>query len=167
MIFQNVLRSNLGNKNKFVEQLVCDGNGKLSDKFYGVSRMTVDYDKTGTIPVVRKYYNQTGGLLGTQKWNEDKSEWGELNMTGRSSLNMPSSNWQDVVRNDAKMCPQKFDNNVYVQSIVYTNTSVTVTIKLAGGSTMKTQLRNTWGLPGNVSLAIVIVDKADRTVYTI
>lgn len=171
-------------KNKFVEQLVCDGNGKLSDKFYGVSRMTVDYDKTGTIPVIRKYYNQTGGLLGTQKWNEDKSEWGELNMTGRSSLNMPSSNWQDVVRNDAKMCPQKFDNNVYVQSIVYTNTSVTVTIKLAGvskydmgeldgnsvkevGSTMKTQLRNTWGLPGNVSLAIVIVDKADRTVYTI
>lgn len=166
-------------KNRFIEQRVCDGNGKLSDKFYGVARMTVDYDKTGVLPLTQKYYSQTGALLGTQTWNEKKGEWGEIKMTGQVSADISSSNWQETVRNQAKQCPQKLDKGVYVQSINYTSSSVTVILKLSEISkydagefdedtvkeeckTIKAQLRKTWVLPNNVSLTIRIVDKANR-----
>ena len=170
-------------KNRFVEQRVCDGSGKLSDKFYGISRLTVEYDASGVIPKMRKYYSQTGALIGTQSWNEKKGEWNEARVTGQAA-NMNASNWQEIVRSDARKCPQKLDSGIYAQSISYTGSSVTVTIKLSevskydagdldentvreGGKTLKAQFRQAWGLPDHVTLTVVIVDKANRTMCTL
>ncbi len=65
-------------KNRMTEQLVCDENGRQSDKFYGVSKLKIDYDPTGTTPKKLSYFNQSGTLLGYQTWNDAKGEWNAL-----------------------------------------------------------------------------------------
>jgi len=173
-------------KNRMTEQRVCDENGRLSDKFYGVSRMTVEYDNTGTTPKKKSFYNQSGTLLGYQTWNNTKGAWNDISATGNYSTpsGYTNSNWQASVRNDAKSCPQKIEDGVYVQSISCSNTSVTVVLKLSeiskydmgdfdedalrkAGRELKSQFKQTWGIPGNVSMSIVIQDKANRTICTI
>lgn len=173
-------------KNRMVEQQVCDANGKLSDQFYGVSRLTIEYDEKGTTPKRKNYYNQSGTLLGYQIWNVAKSDWSDMNIVGSysSPTNYTNSNWQESVRNDAKSCPQKIEEGVFVQSISCTNTSVTVILRLSNvskydmgeldenslrqvGRDMKKQFRQIWGIPSNISMVIVIKDKASRTIYTL
>ena len=173
-------------KNQMTEQRVCDEKGNLSDKHYGVSRLTIEYDKTGTTPKKRNYYNQSGTLLGSQTWNDAKSDWNDVNATGHYSApsNYSNSNWQASVRNDAKACPQKINDGIYVQSISCTNSSVTVVLKLSEVSkydmgdydegtlrqaarAMKIQFKQVWGVPSNVSMSIVIQDKANRTICTL
>jgi hypothetical protein len=168
------------------EQRICDENGKLSDKFYGVSRLTIEYDTTGTTPKKRNYYNQTGTLLGSQTWNKATGDWNDLNANRSYSApsNYPSSDWQTAVRNDAKSCPQKIDDGIYVQSITCTNTSVTVVLRLSEVSkydmgdfdedslrqaarALKSQFRQVWGAPSSVSMSIIIQDKANRTISTL
>jgi hypothetical protein len=173
-------------KNRMTEQRICDENGKLSDKFYGVSRLTIEYDTTGTTPKKRNYYNQTGTLLGSQTWNKATGDWNDLNANRSYSApsNYPSSDWQTAVRNDAKSCPQKIDDGIYVQSITCTNTSVTVVLRLSEVSkydmgdfdedslrqaarALKSQFRQVWGAPSSVSMSIIIQDKANRTISTL
>lgn len=174
-------------KNRMTEQRVCDAGGKLSDQFYGVSRVTIEYDKSGVTPKKRNYYNQSGTLLGSQTWNVQKGDWNNLTATGKytaPTAGYTNPSWQDVVRNDAKACPQKIENGVYVQSISCTSSSITVVIKFSEVSkydmgdfnedaarqavvTMKTQFRKVWGLPSNVSVSVVLQDKAGRTICTI
>ncbi len=174
-------------KNRLTEQKVFDGNGKLSDKFYGVSRITTGYDKLGTAPRKRNYYNNSGRLLGTQTWNERKGDWNELQVTGSrpTSSNYTSYNWQDAVRSDGNLCPRKLENGVYVQSITCTSSSVTVIIKLSEvskydlgenynedsvrqvGREMKKQFGQAWRIPRNVYITITFQDKANRTICTI
>lgn len=171
-------------KNRFIEQRICNGNGKLSDEFYGVSRLTVDYDTNGVTPRVKKYYSQTGALLGSQTWNEKRGEWNELHRTGSSLAQIASNSWVEVVCNEAAKCPQKVNDEIYVQSIMYNQTSVTITIKFTEkskynlgdfkidklkeiGKEIKEGLREKWGLPNNVSLILNFVDKANRNLSTI
>ncbi len=174
-------------KNRMTEQRVCDEKGNLSDKYYGVARLTVEYDNTGISPKKRNFYNQSGTLIASQTWNEAKSEWNDLKATGNfaASSNYTNSNWQASVRNDAKACPQKVDDGVYVQSITCTNNSVTVVIKLTevskydmsdnydeeslqqGTRSMKTEFKQIWGIPANVSVRFIIQDKANRTICTL
>lgn len=173
-------------KNRMTEQRVCDENGKLSDKFYGVSRLVIEYDNMGSTPKKRSYYNQSGTLLGSQTWNEAKGDWNDMSTTGHISTptNYSNSNWQTSVRNDAKACPQKIEDGIYVQSISCTNSSVTVILRLSEVSkydmgdideeslrqaarALKTQFKQAWGIPNNVSMSIVIQDKANRTICTL
>ena len=65
-------------RNRLTEQRVCDGNGKLSDQFYGVARLRIDYDDDETTPRKRSYFSQTGTLLGSQTWNKTKGEWNPI-----------------------------------------------------------------------------------------
>jgi hypothetical protein len=166
------------------EQRVCDEKGNLSDKFYGVSRLTIEYDNTGTTPKKRSYYNQMGTLLGSQTWDKAKSDWNNMNATRTYSASNPGSNWQSAVRNDAKSCPQKIEDGIFVQSITCTNSSITIALKLSDVSkynmgdfdedslrqaalTMKSQFRQVWGVPSNVTMSIILQDKASRTICTL
>ena len=178
-------------KNKWVEQCVYDGKNKLSDEFYGVSKVTVDYDKSGVVPVVQKFYTADGRMVATSKWNAKTNSWDAAQFTGNvGSVQSPqpspspsSSNWQAGVQKDAALCPEKIADGVYIQAITYTSSSVTVTLRFSElskydiddsfyddakkvGSSLRTQLRNTWGLPGSVSVRIVFSDKASRVIYT-
>lgn len=169
-------------KNNFTEQLVCDGNGKLSDTFYGVSKLTVKYDDSGIIPIVMNYYNQNGKLLATQKWDVKNGKWEDMKFTGNSSVSY--SNWQQNVRQAAGECPYKLADGVYAQSVTYTASTVTLTMKLTEvskynmaefseeqvketGKALKVELRKNLGLPDDVAVKIVITDKADRTIFVI
>lgn len=169
-------------KNKFTERLICDGNGKQSDTFYGVSKITVKYDDSGIIPDVMNYYNQSGKLLGTQKWNERNGEWGEMKMTENSSA--PYTNWQQNAQQFAGECPYKLAEGVYAQSVTYTASTVTMVLKLTEvskynmaeisedkisevGKSMKTEIRKSLSLPNDVAVRIIVTDKADRTILTL
>lgn len=173
-------------KNRMIEQRICDENGKLSDQYYGVSRLTIEYDNVGTTPQKKRYYNQSGSLLGYQTWNPSKGEWNDMKMVGNLSTpyNYTNANWQASVKNDAKACPHKLEDGIYVQSISYTNSSIALVLKMTEVSKydlgdideqslrqaaveMKKQFKQIWGVPGNVSMSIVIQDKADKTICTL
>jgi serine/threonine protein kinase len=66
-------------RNRLTEYRICDSSGKLSDKEYGISRMTIDYDAGGVTPTVKKYYTQNGTLLGKQTWNSKNKDWNPIN----------------------------------------------------------------------------------------
>lgn len=170
--------------NRMTEQRICDGNGQLSDRFYGVSRLTVDYDKNGIIPIVKKYYSQTGTLLATQTWNEKKGDWDDLKMTGRATAVMPSvesGSWMKEVAAAAQDCPYRIEDGLYIHSVSYTGSSVVVRLQLTEVSkydlddnrreefetlvtTFRSNLRKAFGLPSNVSLQVMVLDKAERTI---
>lgn len=169
-------------KNKFTERLICDGNGKQSDAFYGVSKITVKYDDSGIIPDVMNYYNQNGKLLAAQKWDVENGKWGDMNFTENSSVSY--SNWQQNVRQAAGECPYKLADGVYAQAVTYTASTVTLTMKLTEvskynmaelsedkvkevGKAMKMELRKNLGLPDGVAVKIIVTDKADRTILVI
>lgn len=175
-------------KNRLTEERICDANGKLSDKFYGISRVVLEYDAAGTTPKTRKYFNEKGQLLGSQTWNSAKSDWNDMKATGTyaapASYSGSSSSWMSAVRNDANSCPQKIADGVYVQSIDCNSSSVTVTLKLSevskydmgemnestirnAGKEMKAQFRKVWGIPSSVKMYVVIADKAMRAICTI
>ena len=173
-------------KNRMIEQKVCDDKGNLSDKYYGVSRWAIEYDNIGTTPKKKSYYNQSGTLHCYQTWNDAKGDWNDMNTTGSYSApsNYSNSNWQASVRNDAKSCPQKIENGIYVQSISCTDSYVTVVLKLSevskydmgnfseddvrqAGHAMKSQFRQAWGIPNNITMNIIIQDKAKRTICTL
>ena len=183
-------RSKFNSKNQQTEWLVLDGNGKRSDKFYGMSRCVVEYDKNGVVPTVRKYYNSSNQLLATQKFNAKKQSWDDLVMAGRGTVpttpvntggSAASDNWQGNVREANNQCPEKIANGVYLQSITASGNSVTCTIKLSEYSKydvdgddleklrslipdLRNMLREMLSLPGSVSVGIVYVDKANRTI---
>lgn len=173
-------------KNRFIEQTVCDADGNLTDKFYGVSKVVIDYDESGTTPKTRKYYNQSGTLIASQTWDEKTSEWKQASGSGNSasSTGYSNSTWQDAVRNDANSCPQKIADGVYVQSISLSSTSVSVTVKMVEvskynmgdvdetsvknvGREMKKEFRKVWGVPSSVSIRIDITDKANRLICSL
>ena len=169
-------------KNKITEQLICDGKGKQSDAFYGVSKLTVEYDESGVVPVVQRYYNQDGKLAATQKWDEKNGKWGDMNFTGNSSA--AYSGWKQNVQQMVDQCPYKLADGVYAQAITYTSSTVTLTIKLTEvskynmaeisenqvrevGKTMKQEMRKSLVLPEKVTVKIAITDKADRTILVL
>lgn len=174
-------------KNQLVEQCIYNGDRKLSDEFYGISRITTEYNSSGIMPVKMNYYDKSGTLIATQKWNSQKNTWNDLQLTGNGggSSNISSNpNWLEAVKNDAKQLPYRLQDGVYAQSITCNKSSVTVTLKLTEVSKynlgdfnesemkevvgkMKTEFRNIWALPNNVSLKICVVDKADRTIFVL
>ena len=181
-------------KNRMTEMKVLNGAGNLTDEKYGVARLVIEYDQAGTTPKTQKYYNAAGQLLGSQTWNADKGDWNEIKTaggnsapTGVSSVQAKSASaggdWMAAVRNDARQCPMRVDDGIYLQSITCTPNSVTVTIKLievskydmddvnesqlAGAAReLKSSFRQIWGLPSSVKMTVLIQDKANRTLFT-
>lgn len=169
-------------KNKFTERMICDGDGKLSDAFYGVSKITVKYDDAGITPIIMNYYNQNEKLIATQKWDAENGKWGDMNFMENSSVSY--SDWQQSVQQVAGECPYKLADGVYAQSITYTASAVTLTMKLTEvskynmaelsedkikevGKEMKVELRKNLNLPNGVAVKIIITDKADRTILVL
>ena len=169
-------------KNKFTERLICDGNGKLSDAFYGVSKVTVKYDDSGINPITMNYYNQNGKLIATKKWDVKNGQWGDMNFTENSSVSY--SDWQQSVQQAARECPYKLADGVYAQSVTYTASAITLTMKLTEvskynmaelsedkvkevGKSMKMELRKNLSLPDGVAVKIIVIDKADRTILVL
>jgi len=62
-------------RNNLTEQAIYDGNGKLTDKFFGVSRVRIEYDASGYVPVAKRYYFQNGTVALTQKWDKNRGDW--------------------------------------------------------------------------------------------
>ena len=175
-------------KNQLIEISWYDGERKLFNGFYDVvARITTEYDESDVVPVKMNYFDKTGTLIGTQRWNSKENKWNDLQPTGNGggSRNISSnSNWLEAVKNDAKQLPQKLEDGVYAQSITCNNSSVTITLKLTEVSKynlgdydesdmkkviekMKTEFRKIWALPNHVSLKVCVIDKADRTMFVL
>ena len=175
--------------NKMLEQVVMNGKGKQSDEFYNISRVTIDYDSTGIVPTVSKYYKQDGTLFASATWNKSKNDWNDLTFSGNASAGSPapavsasSSNWQASVRAEAQNCPQRLTDEVTIKSISYNSSSVTIYLKLTEVSKysisselesnlpqlsteLSNLLRENMSIPRNVRVSTVILDKADRQLY--
>ena len=169
-------------KNKDTELQVYNGKKQLTDEFYGFARCVVEYDESGVVPKLRKYYSATGKLLGSQTYNPQKSDWEELRYTNQGNN---GSNWIAQINDAARQCPLKMDNGVTIQAISVNGNSVTITFKLEEHSKYnmdeslvsqfrqlaKEQLtpyiRQSIGIPNNVSVRILLTDKANREICTI
>lgn len=146
----------------------------------GFHKIVVTYDN-GT-PSLRKYYTASGTLLANQTYNKTTGEWNNPQGTGAvSSYSSSSSNWRETVRQANKECPAKIEDGVYIQSVAASGNSVVMTIKLSqvskydmddetasnlkqAGNQLKSKMRGLFDLPSNVSLVLVFVDKANRTI---
>ena len=168
-------------KNQVVEECYYDENGKLNDKFYGVSKVTIEYENNGVIPIRKKYFNSSGEMLASEKYNKKTGEWGDIVYNENVTANLP---WETLVHNDAQQCPQKISDECLIKSITKSNSNVTVTFKLtelsmynlgdfddtefkAGLVEFKTEFRKRWNLPSNVTLTFNVVDKAERLMYSL
>lgn len=180
-------KAKYNNRHQVVEETLCTEDGKLSDKFYGFSRAVYEYEDDNITPKKLKFYNQSGQLLATRSWNKERGEWSDFQHTGATSnYDTPSysssSSWTDTIRGYASECPVKLTDGIYMQSISYTSSSVTVTIKLSEtskydmgdfdestlrefASHLRSMLREE-GVPSSVSIRVVYTDKANRTIST-
>ena len=162
-------------RNRITRWVICDGQGRRSDEVLGFSLMTITYEDDQITPAKRLIYSAKGVLMASQKWDAKNNQW--------EGGGVSSNSWIASVRSDAEDCPQELVDDVYVQSINYTSSSVTVTFKLTTVSKynldddfestfrdlsrkLSSHLRDSWDLPSNVKLRLIFTDKADRTLYT-
>lgn len=105
-----------------------------------------------------------------------------MNFTENSSVSY--SDWQQSVQQAARECPYKLADGVYAQSVTYTASAITLTMKLTEvskynmaelsedkvkevGKSMKMELRKNLSLPDGVAVKIIVIDKADRTILVL
>lgn len=165
-------------RGQMTEWKICDANGRLNDDFMGFSRMTFTYEDDMVTNKQRNIYYQNGSLAASQTWNRSQNSWNQS--TGGSG---GASSWLANVRSDAADCPMEVADGVYLQSITYSSSSVTVTIKLANLTKydvddedldelkalvpeLKSGYVELWDLPRSVTLKVTVTDRANRTVLT-
>lgn len=181
----SIYKFKYNSRRNLVEQTICNSEGKQSDQIFGVfSRMAVDYEANDVTPKMRKFYNQTGKLIATSRYNLKTQSWGDILPAG-SQPYVSSDDWYDEARELAASCPVELEDGVVLQEVRYTRTSLTLVLKLKEVSKydmseeQMSELRNVapefkkmmiqeaqMSIPRNVSFSIIITDKANRTIIT-
>lgn len=72
------LRYVYNTRNMMIKLTICDASGHGSDKKFGFGRCDVSYQSNAVIPVQRKYYSASGRLIGTQRFDAKRNEWGSM-----------------------------------------------------------------------------------------
>ena len=81
---------------------IYNGKRQYDDSKYNFSKLVVEYDESGIIPVRRMYYRNGKDLLAWQVYNSQKNEWGDYNfgpLTGSTSSSSSSAKKQSQNNN--------------------------------------------------------------------
>ena len=167
-------------KNRLTEQLILNEKNQQDDNFWGFSKMTISYNKSGLIPTMRTYFNKSGAKLGIQKYDEIKKQWGNLTLTNPSNgFNVMGSQWKQSLMAIASQCPMNTGNGVVLKSIAIDGESVKCVIKLVSVNLdemeeeqvqnlrnmigpITEQLKKSLGIPSTISLFLIVQDKNEK-----
>ena len=155
---------------------VFNQSGKPTDSSFGYHKFVITMDN-GT-PVTRKYYKANGSLYASQSYNKTKGEWNSAQFTESGGS---ISDWRTIVRTANDECPVKVDDEIYIQSLSATSSSVIITIKFANVSkydmdeelkskmkevysNLRTYMKEALELPSNINVEINFIDKANRPI---
>lgn len=67
------------NKGMLTEWHIYDGKRRYDDSKYGYSKLIVEYDESGSVPVRRMFYQKGSQLLAWQKYDCQKNQWSNYN----------------------------------------------------------------------------------------
>lgn len=164
-------------KNRLTEQLIMNEMKLQDDSFWGFSKMTITYNKSGLIPTMRTYYNKSGMKLGVQKYDGIKKQWGTLSLTSSDkSFNVLGNQWKQTLMQIASQCPMDIGNGVIIRSIVIEGDVVRCVIKLVSVNVdeledeqlqdlkekirpISVQMKKGLGIPTSIQLILIIQDK--------
>lgn len=153
----------------------------------GFSKATCTYGSNRELLLI-KYFDASGKLIATKN-----QKTGQLTMAnGRTSggsaaptqTSNSSSNWQAVWISSARQCPQKLTDGIVAVKIIVSSSSLVIYMQLTEESKYdmtdssiadyKTKFRylkgyfhSKGGVPSSVSLTLVALDKAGRSIFSI
>jgi len=159
-------------KNKLVEMLIKDSNGRLYDEQNGYSKVEIKYDNTGITPVSQKLVNSQAELIASRTYNKDSLEWNDYEVTDAGKAFI----WRQKVKDMADGCPFQLADDIICTSISFSSSSVTFNISLTDASSYdiyvpglrqaagnwKGALRENMEIPGNIYIRLNIYDKRSR-----
>jgi hypothetical protein len=154
--------------------------------FNAVHRVTFSYDTQGN-ELYRKYYNVNNTLLLTEKKDKQTEKWIVVsNSTPTPSKYSPSSpsNWQENWQTVAGSCPYTIDSETEIASVTLTSNGCLLTVRFIetskysitdddletqknGARKLAQYLKKQSGMPSNVTLTLIGVDKAKRELFRI
>lgn len=170
-------------KNRLTEQLIMNEKKQQDDSFWGFSKMTISYNKSGLIPTMRAYFNKSGVKLGVQKYDETKKQWGNLTLTNpNNGFNVMGSQWKQGLMAIASQCPMNTGNGVVLKSIAIEGESVKCVIKLVSVNLdemeeeqvqnlrnmmgpITEQLKKSLGVPSSISFILIVQDKNEQRLH--
>lgn len=183
LVFVRTMKYN--RRDQITELTIRDGNGKVPDGYY--ARIVWEYETDEITPKKQTFYDINNKAEAWRTWNKDKGEWNTPQLAGSSSYDYDysysssysggGSSWQQECAELARQCPIKMEEGVILQSVSYGSNYMTMTFKLTEVSkyeanqsdiaTMKSGLEDlktsfASSLPSNVSINIIILDKAGR-----
>lgn len=169
-------------KNRFTEIVICNDKGEKDDSFWGYSRSTVSYSKSGLIPKQRVYYDKMGNQLAYQNYDENKKQWEEIvQKNAMRGLNVVGDKWKQVIMEASALCPINNGQGVIISRLSLEGEEVTCVIKMAmvdvdemndeqlnNVRSMMGQavaaLKKTWGMPSSSRLILILQDKNGRRI---
>lgn len=169
-------------KNRLTEHRILNASKQQDDGFWGFSKLIISYNKSGLIPVERVYFNKSGKKLGTQKYNSNTKQWGNITLTNPGqSFNVVGAQWKQAIQEVAAQCPIDTGNGVQIRSLSIDNDVVTCVIRVVNvdfdeltdeqvqnihkmlGPIAK-QLKNAWGIPSSVQFLLIVQDKNGKRI---
>lgn len=168
------------NKNRLIEQLIMNEKKQQDDTFWGFSKMTITYNKSGLIPTMRTYFNKSGTKLGVQKYDGIKKQWGNITLTNsNATFNVLGNQWRQTIMEMASQCPMDTGNGVIIKSVAIEGDVVKCVVKLVSVNIeemedeqlknlkdmvdpITDQLKKALGIPTSIQLVLIVQDKNGR-----
>ena len=169
-------------KNRMTEQLILNEKKQEEDKYWGYSKMTIEYNENGLIPIQRVFYNKNHQKLGYQNYNGVTKSWGNVvGINQNNSFNIVGNRWKQAIMEFAAMCPVDAGNGVRITSITLEGDIVTCNIRLTTIDTdameeedlqnmrnmiptITKQMKKMIGIPTEVKLILIVQDKNGKRV---
>ncbi len=130
---------------------IFNGKRQYDDSKYGFSKLVIDYDESGSIPVRRMCYQKGDKMLAWQKYDSHKNDWGDWQFgalesnasTGKKKAQSQSNSasrtttnnqWRHTVANFNSKCPavvkkyQQYTLKV-ISAVIVTDRKIKVTFR--------------------------------------
>ena len=167
-----ICKSKYNDKNKIIQQDWIDKNGKNEGKYVYI------YETDGVTPKRINAISPDGSLFAYMLWNKEKKDWLD---PVYSNGNQSSSSWISMFQ--STKWPYKWANEVIITQCKISGNTVSLTIKLTRISKYDTgnhdaarkyviDMKNnlcsqSGGKPSNCTLKMIVIDKANRELFTL
>ncbi len=179
------------NRNQLTSCAYYNDKGNLFNYLWNrIARYETKYKDNEIYPEVQRFYDAKGTQVAWRKYDVARNVWGDFQIS--SSVNPTSastnassshSNWKQVIKEMSDECPYKVNDDVIVESVRYTDSSVTMSFKFLNVNkydvdsstvselrTMVVQVKEqilSPILPSNIRGILIVMDKNGREIMQV